>query len=630
MSMGKTNIQQLSLWQSVVGEHFQNKTSLLKANNYKIEIIQEALNLHVSRAENPRSKRRILKSATNNPSLELSKISELAFEIAVAKVHKANQFETQLLEEYRKYSDKDPGFLTCATTYAEYYIKYKGVLKYNSWKVEGKKNLNYGRINYKLKNDAKIAIIGDWGTGLEDAEFLLQTLMINNKPDIIIHLGDIYYSATNQECIDNFEKVIERVFNRTLGTNKRIPVLSVPGNHDYYAFGYDYYNMITRLNQYNPDLIQQASYFCIETENKKWQFIGADTGYDDANPSNQINTFYAGPNIHKDEIEWHVDKIKKFSGQSILLTHHQLYSHIAKINGAESVYSAYPNLNKYLLDVFQPYFGDKIAAWLWGHDHNQVIYQDQLFGLNKGRLVGASAFEEMQSNDPYKINYKDTPYDRRYKLAEEKGYYNHGYALIDLGNEGGNNPIISYYQYPSWGATRPNPIPNKPTLLNQEKLTSATQPTARKVQYNTELYISLENGLNHLGDNERFLFSYYPRITTNKSTLKLKGGSGIIKHGDTLEILTTDIRTGKDNVLGAWQSSRTLYYDKGGSDNQQWIIQKVDFDGTNKEINENDPVYIINKHFQGQYLCPFVSVAYSGIYLSTDSKVPSKWFLKLK
>ncbi len=625
----KTNLQQLSLWQSVVEEHFKKESALLKSSKGKPLPIQEALRLHIAKAENLQGEHPEFRSETNDSTVEeLSQISELTFEIAIARILEAHEHEQQLLAEYRKFSNLDPGFLTCADTYWEYYKKYKGKLKYNSWKVEGKKDLNYGRIKHKLKNDAKIAIIGDWGTGMEDAEYLLETLVRYNKPDLIIHLGDIYYSGTNDECIANFENVIKRVFTRTLGNNKRIPVLSIPGNHDYYAFGYDYYKMIARLNNYDPELIQHASYFCIETENKKWQFIGADSGYDDANPINQINTFYAGPNLHKDEAEWHIDKIKNFSGQSILFTHHQLFSHNSKINGSASVHSAYPNLNKYLLDIFQPYFDNKIAAWFWGHEHNQVIYQDSLFGLNKGRLIGASAFEELHSEDPYKINYEDTPYDDRYKLAKKNGYFNHGYAIIDLGNEEGNKPMINYYQYPSWGKNRPNPIPTKPILLNQESLSPATPPNAKKIDYGQKLYISLENGLNYIGNNEKHILTYYPRVTLRKSAFKFNGGIGTVKHGDTLQIVTCDPKTGTSNVLGAWKSTKTLYYAREGYKEQTWIVHKADYDGTNPEIKENDPVYFINRHFRGQFLCPYVSA--SNTYLSTDARFPSKWFLKLK
>ena len=41
-----------------------------------------------------------------------------------------------------------------------------------------------------------IGVIADWGTGMEDASWLLGRLMTQNV-DVIVHLGDIFYSGTS-------------------------------------------------------------------------------------------------------------------------------------------------------------------------------------------------------------------------------------------------------------------------------------------------------------------------------------------------------------------------------------------------------------------------------------------------
>src|SRR5207244_1267414 len=64
--------------------------------------------------------------------------------------------------------------------------------------------------------------------------------------------------------------------------------------------------------------------------------------------------------------------------------------------------SEFPYLNPKLLDVFEPFFATGIAAWLWGHEHNFVLFQNGLFGLSKGQLLGASAYEERES--PYEVD----------------------------------------------------------------------------------------------------------------------------------------------------------------------------------------------------------------------------------
>ena len=44
----------------------------------------------------------------------------------------------------------------------------------------------------EIKPDARVAIVGDWGTGAQPAIQLLKQIN-DEKPDIFIHLGDIYY-----------------------------------------------------------------------------------------------------------------------------------------------------------------------------------------------------------------------------------------------------------------------------------------------------------------------------------------------------------------------------------------------------------------------------------------------------
>lgn len=63
--------------------------------------------------------------------------------------------------------------------------------------------INYKDINdfdiKPLKSDSKIAIIGDYGTGLKDSILMLENMIIKHGVDVIIHLGDVYYAGTPEE-----------------------------------------------------------------------------------------------------------------------------------------------------------------------------------------------------------------------------------------------------------------------------------------------------------------------------------------------------------------------------------------------------------------------------------------------
>ncbi len=629
--------QELSLWQSVVAEHVlkleqataKNQLIPLSISNVQKHHMIQATNVHVSTVFS--KKNAAVNGLLKEPRKTASKkstnayLSSLCFSIGRAQIREDTILEKELKKTYRKYSDKDPGFLTCATTYAAYYAKYKGVLKYNSWKDHG--GMQYGVISYKIPDDAKVAIIGDWGTGMSDAINLLSVLLHSHQPDVIIHLGDIYYSGTPDECASNFSKIFDVAFH---DYGKRVPVFTIPGNHDYYAFGYGYYKMVKSLNSFLPAAVQDSSYFCLRTEDNGWQFLGMDTGYDDSNPANQVDTFYAGPQLQSSEIAWHKDKLDNFSGATVLLSHHQLCSGNAKINGALSVYGSYPYLNKYLLDVFRPYLGSKVAAWVWGHEHNQVIFENDLFGIPKGRLTGASAFEELTEQDPYKLNYPSAPFNTKYKLGHENGYYNHSYAIIDFSKR--TTPsgaiLISYYEYPSWGVPAPKPIPKYSKLMLQESLTTMPVPKGRPLVYNKSLNINLEKGAAFVSTVEKGM-QYYPTVKQKPVALKLLGGTKTVKDGDIVQIQSLESGIASYNILGAWKTP-ALYYYKPGYDQQNWYIKKVYPTGDNI-IYEGDPVYFINKFYAGQYLCPLIQAKNPGAtYLSSDAKVPAVWYLKMK
>lgn len=623
--------QEMSLWQSVISEF---AVSQLKSSNKEESIIAahaqdhpmiQATNAYVQSSDIENSALKLELSSqpkSLNSTDELNQyLSELCFHIAKAKSRKNEALEEELMESYRKYSDKDPGFLSCATTYAVYKIKYRGVLKYNKWEDNG--GLDYGVIEYEIPNDAKVAIIGDWGTGMPDAQWLLYNIMENIHPDVIIHLGDIYYSATPSECINNFAAILDEVFK----SYDRVPVFTIPGNHDYYAFGYGYYDMVFGLNENTPTAVQPASYFQLKTQDNGWQFLGMDTGFDDSNPANQFNTLYAGPQLKNNETQWHRDKLDTFSGNTILLSHHQLFTGNAKINGFESVYGSYPYLNKYLLDDFRYYFGDKVAAWFWGHEHNQVIYKNNLFGLPKGRLVGASAYEEMTSNDPYKQIYQEVPFED-IKLSNDNGYYNHGFAVLDFSSR--NTPtdpvVTTYYEYPSWGDVNPDPIPGGVSELFQEKLSTSPKDYGPTVNYGEMIHLNLEGSPVYISPYASGT-EYYPLISIMPIFMEIQGGSGVIMDGDVVTIRSLENGLGKYNILGAWSSSKSLYYYTPGYKQQNWIVKKV-FPSDDKKIHQNDPLYFISQYHTDQYLCPYISTGYSNTYLTTNVNVPAVWFLK--
>ncbi len=312
----------------------------------------------------------------------------------------------------------------------------------------GNGDINYGVIDWKLPKNAKIAVIGDWGTENHDAKEFLRAL-IKDGVDCIIHLGDVYYSGSKSEYEDKFIKIIRKI-------NPTVPVFGIPGNHEYYSQGEGFYHMIDVINNGIPDTNQAASYFCLKTEDDTYQFVGLDTGINDGNPASTLSGAIEGPDLKsQNDFDWAINKIEKFSGKTIMLSHHQLFSHVGGLNSKQ-----YGNncINPYLYKQFAPYFKNKIAAWYWGHEHSLALYNEGAFGLNQGRLIGSSSYEQAKADAPYANNYPLVPYstinkklatNEHYKNDKDaEFYYPHAGAIITLREK--NNPIIDYYSYPSW------------------------------------------------------------------------------------------------------------------------------------------------------------------------------------
>ena len=360
----------------------------------------------------------------------------------------------------RPFSEYDPGWAQVAYEHFKYVIEQKPVL-YKNWQTDGGNNLNYSVIEYNLLDNAKIGLMADWGTGTGDSEYLLQD-MVDKGVDVIIHLGDIYYVGTTYEC-ERVRKVIDDV------TGGKIPVYMIPGNHDYYSFGYGFYPLIGALNKkLGSKYEQSASYFCLR--NKNWQFLGMDTGIHDYYnfltytmiEEDQLTS----PQLKESELVWHLDKLEKFSGNTILLSHHQLFSGNTKVNGSKSLQKEYPYVNNRLVKSFLDH-SDKISAWFWGHEHNLVIFDDGQYGYKKGRLIGCSGYEEAERDNPYEQKNDAPTMNLDYKLDLEDKFYNHGYAIITLN---GADASAEYYQVPSWAEGKKPQNPKKYAPIHMETL----------------------------------------------------------------------------------------------------------------------------------------------------------------
>jgi hypothetical protein len=283
----------------------------------------------------------------------------------------------------------------------------------------------------EIKPNVKIGIIGDWGTGDDIAINVLQQLAAL-KPDILIHLGDVYFAGTQTEAQKNFLDICNKVL-------PGVPLYSLCGNHDMYSGGGGYYWLLDQIGQ-------KASYFSLQ--NDDWIFQAMDTGYHDNNPfnvaTNMTSLFSANG---WSEADWHMNKIKQAGKRKVvLLSHHQLFSPFGSVGTVDKAAYAY---NPNLYQVFEPVL-PKVEWWFWGHEHTLGVFPPYM-GLYRGRCVGASAvpvYEDQQSYTTQSglttLNGQDMPaWAPDCELETSENMYNNCFAFMTLN---GPSATVEYYE----------------------------------------------------------------------------------------------------------------------------------------------------------------------------------------
>ena len=278
---------------------------------------------------------------------------------------------------------------------------------------------------HEIKAGSRLALVSDWGTGARPAMEVLRSIA-GERPDVLVHLGDIYYSGTGKECEDNFLRPV----TRELRAKRPTLVYTLSGNHDMYCGGVGYYDLLPKLNE--DAHRQRASFFCLRSTDERWQFLAMDTGLHDDNPRSIADAL---THLEDDELEWHCQRIEEFGGRTILLSHHQPFSAFSAI-GAKPAQGERKAVNPHLMRAFERMNRDgRVAAWFWGHEHSLGIYEP-FSGIKVGRCIGHGAVPVSVLDDIYKPldDLEQTPaIIEGTRLQTRGGVFAHGYAVIDLG-----------------------------------------------------------------------------------------------------------------------------------------------------------------------------------------------------
>jgi hypothetical protein len=204
-----------------------------------------------------------------------------------------------------------------------------------------------------LPDSTRVAILGDWGTGLYGAPDCTKSIETDAKGyGLLLHLGDVYYSGTDKEVADRFLNLWPK--------NADAISRACNSNHEMYTGGYAYFDQTLRKFK------QPASYFALQNDN--WLLVGLDSAYKEWQLANE-------------QVEWLKGLLANAGHRRVILfSHHQLFSWMEKPKSKMQA-----ELGELLTDK-------RIFAWYWGHEHRCMVYDRHPQWNIYGRCVGHSGY----------------------------------------------------------------------------------------------------------------------------------------------------------------------------------------------------------------------------------------------
>jgi len=278
---------------------------------------------------------------------------------------------------------------------------------------------------YEIEDRATFSLIGDWGTGTDEAEKVANCVR-EFAPDFTLHLGDVYYVGDENEIRENYLGEKTSPYNPVKWPMGKKGSFALSGNHEMYARGKGYYGTILPkmgLKEAGAEwgAGQWASFFCLE--NRFWRVIGIDTGYNSTQfDFGKMPVFKRSKWIRKSKhlkpdcrlpsplIDWMKATVNADADNRglILLSHH----------GSHSAFSDWYQIPSIQLSevIHRP------AIWFWGHEHKLAIYDKYAVpgGIEAyGRCIGHGGMPVERGAEPDMEECRLAAWDnRRYDNGE--------------------------------------------------------------------------------------------------------------------------------------------------------------------------------------------------------------------
>jgi len=210
---------------------------------------------------------------------------------------------------------------------------------------------------YPIKDQITIALVSDWGANNEAAAMVAAQIR-KAQPDMVIHLGDIYYAGQENEALAMLKDW--PLADAATGAIAAGTSFGLNGNHEMFSGGHAYFGTVL------PAFGQKASYFGLRNAN--WQILAFDSAYIEQRLLPPADAAKLDARLES-QWNWLVDKMQNSALPTIFLCHHQPVSAFAQENSdAANLRSDFQQ--------FTAAAGRGMFGWFFGHEHRCTIYDD--------------------------------------------------------------------------------------------------------------------------------------------------------------------------------------------------------------------------------------------------------------
>ena len=362
---------------------------------------------------------------------------------------------------FAKYCQLDPMWAIVLVYYAFYKIFPKEKHAFIAQPKVG------DQFNSSSPNGARIAIIGDWGTGVYKdgnvekcpAQLVIDGIMnLEHIPDYIIHLGDVYYAGTKNEERKNLLNMLPLSFKGKLFT--------MNSNHEMYDGANGLFNETISNSKFESQ--NGSTYFSVEVGD--WIIVGLDSAYYD-----KSHLYMDGAIFNKDggqeQVKFLREKAAIEGKQLLLLTHHNPieYDGSSFVDSDKNEGSLWQQVVDVTLNGAMP------DAWYWGHIHNGIVYEnlELLNGMktlsgNPAKLrccghasipygKGSGLFnKDTGKNNPGIAYFGETPMDPSKPTLSQNLRVLNGFAVIDI--DGSKIKETFYEVSNNYTGCKPKPV----------------------------------------------------------------------------------------------------------------------------------------------------------------------------